>query len=496
MVKFSLTGLIVAAGFMASAQITPVVRTELTYERDFQPLGIHNCGEYGIIVSASLDPKKAERDPDRLYIMYDTSLIETQSLEVEVPFRQKLVKTYQGPHTLHTLYYDARFGNGTVMSLTPQDTFPKKSVLKMPKRILIDEFAVNNNTALFTELETRKDVLYQANLKTGAVWEIDLPGTLKRKNLEILDVSAFKDGSGLGVVIREFNRTVNNTFLMTIDEDGQKEYVLPLKTDDLIIVQAAADRLSDGRFIVSGTYSENSTTSAKGMFLAVYDDVEMKFFATRSFGTFENFFDYMSSHGQQAIERRKERYEEHGKEMDVTVNMYVHPVLESENELILLGEVYYPTYRNLSTATTYIQGRPSTNSVRQFDGYEYTHAAVCKFDLDGHFKGDHCFPIHIWHKPYELKNIVNMYAHDTILEMVYMNDNYLQNKAITPSEEFSETVVLEADSTDQIRYTVGEVNYWYGNYFIATGFQNIRNTGDIRIRRKRDVFYLQKLEVR
>jgi hypothetical protein len=64
--------------------------------------------------------------------------------------------------------------------------------------------------------------------------------------------------------------------------------------------------------------------------------------------------------------------------------------------------------------------------------------------------------------------------------------NYGKNENIRVQE------IIPEDKLEKVRRTVkSEINYWYGPYFIANGYQTISNQEDGR----RSVFFLNKIQI-
>jgi len=487
--------LLIGLSQLSFAQIYPLVRTELNYDRDFHIDEVYSCGENGLVVSTSTNPKRAERDPDRLYIFYDTSLIETLSLDVEVPFRQKISGTHSDQNALFTLYYDNRFGNFSVVKLDPSKEKAERFEGILPTKLIPQGFVVYNGYAVVCNMSKKGNSLVVIELKTSTFRLVPLPSNLMKNSLDLIDFRVFDNGYELGVIVKERDKRNMRSYLIVLNEDGEKTQLAELGDDKHFVVAATSNRMNDGRLVVSGTYSEIISNHANVMFLAVYDDVKLEYFRTRSFGSFNNFFEYMSDKGQNYMQRKRERHEVRGKEFDISVLMLIHPARNMGDEIVLMGEVYYPVYTPMRT-TTYINGRPNTSTAQVFDGYEYSHAAMVRFNSDGKFISDYCFPISLWKRPFTLKKIVHMQTTDTSVNLAYMNFNSITSKTITSVKDVKYSYNLEAGENDQIRFTSSNIESWYGPYFLSSGYQNLKNTSNDGVSRKRDVFFLQKVEIR
>jgi hypothetical protein len=131
-----------------------------------------------------------------------------------------------------------------------------------------------------------------------------------------------------------------------------------------------------------------------------------------------------------------------------------------------------------------------------FDGWKYTHAVVAAFDKDGNL---------LWDNSMEMKDVKNQ----TLKQMVnvnfdegngnkgrisYLNKGKIYVKAFDGNKVLSDVEVREVGATkegDVVRSNDdGTIENWYGQYYLAYGYQRIRNTqeGD-----RRNVFFMNKL---
>lgn len=480
--------------FNASAQIQPLARTELSYDRDFYIDELFNCHEHGLVVSTSNNPKSLERDPDRLFLLYDTNLIETSSLKIEVPFRQKINSTYTSRHVVYTFYYDGRFGDYTVVGIDPQLEKEIRFEGKLPRKIEENGFVVYSDLAVVVNNSKRIHELVVFQLEGNQHHSIALEQQLSRSSVDIIDLRVFDNQQELGILYREHTRTKAKTWLIVLNHEGNISQRFEVGNDKQRVIRATPNRLANGNLVVSGTYTHYIGHTALGMFLSSYDHNGEIYFSERPFGSFNNFFDYMSKRGVDQMNRKKQRFEASGRTMDVNVLMLVHPAQALGSELVVMGEVYYPTYQSVSN-TTYMNGRPTVITSRVFDGYQYSHAAMARFTPDGKFINDLCFPISLWKKPFHLDRIVQMQIQDTTIKLAYMNFNTLKSQTITPNKTRNHTLNLQAGENDQIRNTSADIVHWFGNYFVSSGYQNLKSDSGELIRRKREVFYIQKVEI-
>jgi hypothetical protein len=138
---------------------------------------------------------------------------------------------------------------------------------------------------------------------------------------------------------------------------------------------------------------------------------------------------------------------------------------------------------------------PSTYSV--FDGYRYTNAFIGGFDSTGKMK---------WGNGMEMRDIlttylnrkVNFYQDGDEIILFYNANSKIASRVIRENDVVDGTTlapVAQKRSTDQyISEYLGTIEHWYGDYFLASGYEAIRNNSLDESRK--NIFYLSKMAFR
>ena len=186
------------------------------------------------------------------------------------------------------------------------------------------------------------------------------------------------------------------------------------------------------------------------------------------------------------------------KEYSLDYRMLIHPIISRKGSYFLLTEAYVPEYHTMTQMVYDYYGRavPSTYSV--FDGYRYRSAFIASFDSSGRLQ---------WSNGMEMRDILTTYlnrkmnfyldgddeiilfynANSKIAYKTIRRENILESTALTP--------IAPKRITDQpVSEYLGSIEYWYGNYFIAAGYETLRNNA--LDENKRNVFYLSKMAFR
>ncbi|MGB1102856.1 MAG: hypothetical protein ACPG21_04440 [Crocinitomicaceae bacterium] len=214
-----------------------------------------------------------------------------------------------------------------------------------------------------------------------------------------------------------------------------------------------------------------------------------------NFADLENFFSYISERKQEKIERKRERKKAKGKELKYNYLIADHPVIVLDNGYLFIGEAYYPTYRT-EYYTAYSNGVPVTQTRQVFNGYQYTHAVVARYNQYGEMVWDQIFEMYPSHKPFSVQRFISIASGDqNTLNLVFAN----RSRIVAKSFSFEGDVIYDRTSDpietgldgDKTKWSSSSVNYWYDDYFIAYGRQKIKNKEEGE--KKRFVYFVNKI---
>jgi hypothetical protein len=246
------------------------------------------------------------------------------------------------------------------------------------------------------------------------------------------------------------------------------------------------------RQLIAGVYGNRNSDYSKGIFLARIDSENEQRIEYYPFADLENFFKFMKASRENRVKQRIERKKIRGKKIRFQYRFLVHEFVPYNNEYILLGEAFYPKYRNIEQNLVYGLA-PGRNLI--FDGYQYTHAIVLGFDTTGKLLWDNSFEINDV-RTFNLQQFVKMDVQEDKIALLYLFDDKIRSKIIQDNE------VLEGKSYNQLLLkfdnsysfediSFNKLDYWYEDNFLAYGTQNIpasRAGG-----RGRQLFFINKL---
>jgi hypothetical protein len=182
-------------------------------------------------------------------------------------------------------------------------------------------------------------------------------------------------------------------------------------------------------------------------------------------------------------------------EYSLDYSVLIHDIMVKSDGYILTAELFSPQYHTESFTDIDFYGRPYTNSYSVFDGYRFFNAVVAGFDPGGKLIWDNYIEIRNVVSP-ELSPKVTVYPSDSNLVLCYVSDGKIGSKIIrdtvvTEKLDFSPVDMLHPDDKLQSE-TKGALLHWYGNYFLSSGYQEIKNIA-MTSNNKRLVYYFSKL---
>ena len=299
----------------------------------------------------------------------------------------------------------------------------------------------------------------------------------------------------------------NTIFINTFDMTGNLVKKITLDTDRYHNLLFGRSQLMEGNSqIVAGVYGRFNSEYSRGLFVAnvnQFGEQKMKFY---NYAELKNFFSYMKARREQRVRDRIERRKIKGKRIKFNYRVLVHDLIESEDQYILLGEAFYPKYRNVSGGSSggffnpvWTVNRGLYSSSLVFDGYRYTHAVIMGFDKSGNLLWDNSFEINDV-LSFELEQFVHAASSGDNLALLYVFDNQIRTKIIHGSEVLEGKELLDiklqydSDHVDEGATRIQGLEKWYDNVFLTYGTQTIKNVQVRGVELERNVFFINKVE--
>lgn len=470
------------------AQVTQTGRYEIPmFERNESRYTASSLGESGMVVYRRLTGKKEDAFE---IIKLDTLLKENWRGSVPVSKKLDVIQVRSAGGNFYMLLKDPAYigKDFVIITINPSTSsfrsYPVKNIIPFYPT----EFVLTGKAALIGGyFNSRPLVLsYSFDQQSSRI----LPGFFNAPG-ELDQIKLNPDGTtDILVSARNFEKR-RAIWLRTYDAQGELLRTTILQPDeDKHLLFGRSIKLADGRQLVAGIYGR-FTEYSRGVFVAVIEPTGLYTIQYHNFAELKNFFSYMRAKQQKRVKERIERKTIKGRKIKFNYRLLVHDLVPFNNELLLIGEAFYPNY---------VYPRfynPQARTERIFDGFKYTHAVVIGFQKDGRLTWDNSFEINDV-KTYQLQQFVRVQAEEKRILLMYLFDNVIRSKIIYNDE------VLEGKTADKLR-TGGQeeeldkeeentekMDAWYGKYFFASGTQNLRG----RRGGHRQVFFINKITYR
>jgi hypothetical protein len=328
-----------------------------------------------------------------------------------------------------------------------------------------------------------------------------LPGMFNESG-ELNQIRTYADNS-FDVLINARNQQRQQTiWLKSYDQEGNLLMNYPMVPgENTHLLFGRSIKTNNNNQIIAGVFGTRNREFSRGMFIASIAPSGLQDLRYYHFGDLKNFFKYMKAKRELRVRNRIERKKIKGKRARFNYRFLVHELIPHNDQFILLGEAFYPKYRNVEHAysSNFFSPRSYGGVIqngRIFEGYVYTHAVVMGFDKEGNLLWDNSFEINDV-KTFTLEQFVKLQVHGDKIALLYLYQNQIRTKIIKDEQ------VLEGKISDPIRTLrendlvkkentgSGKLEYWYNDYLYASDIQEIITVGG-RLPKRR-VFYINKL---
>lgn len=207
-----------------------------------------------------------------------------------------------------------------------------------------------------------------------------------------------------------------------------------------------------------------------------------------------DFFKYSQIKNKDSISDKK--YKDRGANLQVLVSdIFCH-----QGQYSLVSEIFYPeySYNYGSSLDPYYYGYHSMPASSTFVGYRYINAYITTFDKEGHLVWDYYLPFTniLTQRLVQRVSIFGFHDNTVIYYPYNVSLTYTLIDGYTIIEPLTTIKMESKDRRDVVEYSrKPKFENWYGNYFLASGYQNIKNSSRSQ-KSKRYVFFLNKLEFR
>jgi len=364
--------------------------------------------------------------------------------------------------------------------------------------------AVIGDYAFFKAISKKEPFLFSVNWKNGDKKLIPLIiDGVKMKKVSVKNFQVSEENNEIYVYIKvPKSKKESDLHVMRLNNIGGKKDQFNLTANiDKNIVEITASKVKNDKYVYTGTYSSKSGGTSQGLFFCTAKKGKVENIEFYNFLNLKNFLSFLPEKKQTKIKNKQKRKANKGKELSINYSISPHDIIETEDGYLFLGEAYYPTYRTETyTTTTYSNGQAVTVTRTRtvFDGYQYTHATLAKFNKQGKLIWDQTFEMWPSFKPFFVKRFISISEKNkNSIKLVFSDRNTINTKSFYFDGRIKKDSKSDEISTgkegDNIKYTFSNLDYWYDSYFLAYGNQKIKNK-EAKGKKKRKVFFISKIQ--
>ena len=186
---------------------------------------------------------------------------------------------------------------------------------------------------------------------------------------------------------------------------------------------------------------------------------------------------------------------------NLNYNILLHKVIRRGDQYVMVGDIYHAVYHTETYQAMGSNGKMTTQSRTVFDGWNFTKSLIAGFDLEGNMK---------WNNSFQLEDRLSSYLKEQVkvlqnpnndkIVLVYSYGGFIKSQVLdgeTLEEQISSVELYTSNESDKVKTSkYSNVSWWYNNFFIAYGYQDIEGKKEKGKKEKRAVFYMNKVSYR
>lgn len=470
------------------------------------------CGEKGAMMFYQSVKELDSNTKAWVFIFYDTNLEPLWSHEIPVfnDFTysdyflsgehlylvfQKPAKARSDEYNLQLLDVDIITGNWESESIfTPEEA--RLVNFQVYQKYFIAGFNYPKDEAilLVRDLDNDQDFPTIFNDNPTFIEDVKMD-TLTGEVMAAVNIYTSRKTSALYMNAYDFTGHLKSSVLITPTSPSVKllNAQLSFVSDKEIYVLGSFNHMNG-----SVTYNEESTPGeeSEGFYIAGIENNEQKFIKTHALLDFQNITKIINNEELAELNNLIKKEQKKGRPQTLYYEFLVHDLRKMGDNFLMLAEAYYPEYHQVSTMAYDFYGRPMPYYYNVFDGYRYFNAFTVCVDPEGDLVWSN--GIKIWDKrSTELRKSVDVFIDSADVVMFYNYEGKIISKVVDGYVQLGNVektkIATKYTGDVQIESSGGMIRHWYGDCFLAYGYQTLRNS-QLGGGSKRRVFYFNKLE--
>ncbi len=524
------------------AQSSEPIRVELPVRMGAAPFNTLSCNDEGILLIYPTQEPCAKDSLVWVLFQYDRNLKEAGQKKIILSDNASFIKGIYIDRTAYILFHDTKAdkekNNLSILSyrLDKKTLIERQSAL--PQKVQVADFKIYKNAALVGYNVRKGDAgVIGVSLQTGEKVNLDLAA---RNDATILDIAVDTVHPQIFVTYKT-QKTANKNSLFINEYSPvfslQRAIQLGYEDERRIVNEAQFVPHGFSQGILVGTYGYASSNRREdsyydnynyynpyyynswynrqqqiiqdpdlrpvtdGFFTAVIGTANQSPVKYSSLISLNTALRAVSQLGSRKVVSKRGKTErdtltakDEGSKNSLNYRVLMHSPQMQDDTVFLFSELYSAQYHMATTMNYDYYGRAYPTSYPVFDGYKYDGGFLLGFDKKGDL---------LWDNGAEIRGIttsfinqkMNFVQEDDVVSIFANVNGKISMKVVSNDDVLEKTSYLNLAAkrgTDQVvNEYLGSIVPWYGKYFLAYGYQTIRNNH--LDQDKRTVFYMNKL---
>lgn len=480
-----------------------------------------------IIISMQKEGLALVRDNDKFkaskkqweVIRLDTTLQQVWQIEMDIENRLRLVGYDYRDNLIYLLFRegDHEASDLTLFTIHTQSQAIGRYTIKQEITFKVTHFSALANTITLGGYVSNEPAILLYDLQTEKAKLV--PGFFIT-NSELLDLRVNTNNTFNALIMDRSNKQNKKLLLKTFDATGAALLEDEIEIDnERTILSGITSTLINDELLVAGTWTEGNSKQASGIFTSLIDPFTKQPINYYDFGRFNHFVDFLSNKRASKIKARSGEAAKIGKIPEFKTYAIPMRLDEQPEGFGLLMEVYqpsanfspYPYYGNFGPPM-YVYSPYGYNPFmnRYYNApYQYNqpakgdskmlHAALTVLDLKGNPVRDFGMKLS------DLKTSAVEQTSDFIFYKGEVAMGFKKEKEVRILRSQGDQVEIDTvvskllNPTESIRHESEGASYlrsWYKNVFYVWGYQTLRDSNQSVLESGRQVFYVNKIEIK
>ncbi len=489
----------------------PPLRIEIPVKSDNETYRLIPAGKNGLLLYYRSIEMAGDQQVNWYFSLYDTNLIQEWVVPVAIPAEHVVVDSKTDGDTLSLFMAAAgksRESDGRIEMVRILATSGKATLTRneIPKGARSYHFDVAGEVAwMGVNYPTGGSRIFQMDLTTDKIHGFQ---ATENENQTIAAITKLKSIHGtIAVIAKQITKKTWDYTLVRFDSLGRKLmeipfsfpenkpasnfYIRPAGQADIFLTGFYGPSLSSTNH-ATGVHSPETT----GIFTIRFQENGSPILKMFNYLDFKSSAEFIGQEEIMNLKKKALKKNRAGSEYSVDFMVVPREPAMKDDHLVITFDVFEPEYHTETYTDFDFYGRPYTNSYAVFDGYRFKTGMIAAISFQGELLWDNTLPFRNALTMDLLPKMVAYPGGGTEYALCYLTEGIIASRIISGSTIREATTYLPLDLSENgdklVRETRSGLYHWYDNYFIANGFQEIKNIGG-EIGNRKNVYYFTKI---